>query len=92
MTTLLDVHASEIPSTAVGAGRRFVSGATLLLRGVGLYVRNPGLMLLGVIPALISGAIFVSAYAVLVFFVDDLAAAAPRSPTTGPRRRVARSG
>ncbi len=76
VTTLLGVHASELPSTAVGAGRRFLGGATLLLRGVRLYVRSPGLMLLGVIPALISGAIFLTAYALLVFFVDDLAAAA----------------
>ncbi|MFI7548583.1 EI24 domain-containing protein [Micromonospora sediminimaris] len=76
VTTLLDVHASELPSTAVGAGRRFVGGATLLLRGIGLYVRSPGLMLLGVVPALISGAIFATAYALLVFFVGDLAAAA----------------
>ncbi|NLU77220.1 hypothetical protein HCA58_02190 [Micromonospora sp. HNM0581] len=67
------MHASEIPSTVVGAGRRFVGGVTLLLRGVGLYVRSPGLMLLGVVPALISGAVFLTAYALLVFFVEDLA-------------------
>nr|WP_240955445.1 EI24 domain-containing protein [Micromonospora sp. HNM0581] len=45
----------------------------MLLRGVGLYVRSPGLMLLGVVPALISGAVFLTAYALLVFFVEDLA-------------------
>ncbi|MGC5050213.1 EI24 domain-containing protein [Micromonospora sp. DT48] len=66
---------SGIPGAAVGAGRRFAGGAALLLRGIGLYVRSPGLMLLGVVPALISGTIFVGAYALLVFFVDDLAVA-----------------
>ncbi|KOX09655.1 membrane protein [Micromonospora sp. NRRL B-16802] len=46
----------------------------MLLRGLGLYVRSPGLMLLGVIPALISGVLFLGAFATLVWFVDDLAA------------------
>ncbi|MFJ8580446.1 EI24 domain-containing protein [Micromonospora sp. NPDC093277] len=57
-----------------GAARRFLSGVGLLLRGIGLYVRSPGLMLLGVVPALISGALFAAAFAALVYFVDDLAA------------------
>ncbi|WP_229705759.1 EI24 domain-containing protein [Micromonospora sonchi] len=64
-----------MPGTAVGAARRFAGGAALLLRGIGLYVRSPGLMLLGVVPALISGALFLAAYATLLFFVGDLAAA-----------------
>ncbi|MBX7265038.1 EI24 domain-containing protein [Micromonospora sp. Llam7] len=72
---LFGVNASGIPGTAVGAARRFAGGAALLLRGIGLYVRSPGLMLLGVVPAVISGAIFLAAYAVLVFFVNDLAVA-----------------
>jgi CysZ protein len=73
---LFGVNASGFTGTAVGAGRRFAGGAGLLLRGIGLYVRNPGLMLLGVVPALISGAVFVTAYAILVLFVGELAAAA----------------
>ncbi|PZF92151.1 hypothetical protein C1I93_19975 [Micromonospora endophytica] len=73
--TLLGVNASAIPGTAVGTARRFAGGAALLLRGIGLYVRSPGLMLLGVVPALISGTLFVAAYAALAYFVGDLAAA-----------------
>ncbi|MER7458880.1 EI24 domain-containing protein [Micromonospora sp. NPDC126480] len=57
-----------------GAAGRFLGGVGLFLRGVGVYVRSPGLMLLGVVPALISGALFVTAFAALVYFVDDLAA------------------
>ncbi|MFU8875265.1 EI24 domain-containing protein [Micromonospora sp. SL4-19] len=53
---------------------RFLAGAGLLVRGLGLYVRSPGLMLLGIVPALLSGVFFVAAFATLLFFVDDLAA------------------
>nr|WP_240742052.1 EI24 domain-containing protein [Micromonospora zingiberis] len=60
--------------TATSTARRFAGGAALLLRGIALYVRNPGLMLLGVVPALISGVLFLAAYATLVVFVGDLAA------------------
>ncbi|MFE9694421.1 EI24 domain-containing protein [Micromonospora sp. NPDC005806] len=68
----MDVPRLAAPVT--GAVTRFLSGAGLLLRGLGLYVRSPGLMLLGVVPALISGALFVAAFATLLYFVDDLAA------------------
>ncbi|WP_320069506.1 EI24 domain-containing protein [Micromonospora sp. RTGN7] len=65
---------SNLTAPVTGAVGRFFSGAGLLLRGLGLYVRSPGLMLLGVVPALLSGAIFVAAFATLVYFVDDLSA------------------
>ncbi|MFG1653732.1 EI24 domain-containing protein [Micromonospora sp. NPDC049275] len=68
------MDASRIASPVTGAVGRFFLGVRLLLRGLGLYVRSPGLMLLGLIPALISGALFVAALATLVYFVDDLAA------------------
>ncbi|SCL14074.1 CysZ protein [Micromonospora rhizosphaerae] len=68
------MNAPRLAAPVVGAVGRFLSGAGLLLRGIGLYVRSPGLMLLGVLPALISGALFVAAFATLVYFVDDLAA------------------
>ncbi|MGK5674838.1 EI24 domain-containing protein [Micromonospora sp. URMC 106] len=66
--------APRIAAPVTGAVGRFLTGVGLLLRGLGLYVRSPGLMLLGVIPALISGALFVAAIATLAYFVDDLAA------------------
>ncbi|MFG1952333.1 EI24 domain-containing protein [Micromonospora sp. NPDC048830] len=66
--------ASSIAAPVTSAVRRFFAGVGLLLRGIGLYVRSPGMMLLGVVPALISGVLFVGAFATLVYFVDDLAA------------------
>jgi CysZ protein len=68
------VNAPSIAAPVTGTVGRFLSGAGLLLRGLGLYVRSPGLMLLGVVPALISGALFAAALITLVYFVDDLAA------------------
>ncbi|MEU5906487.1 EI24 domain-containing protein [Micromonospora sp. NPDC047467] len=65
---------SRITSPVTGVVGRFLGGAGLLLRGLGLYVRSPGLMLLGVVPALISGVLFLGAFATLVYFVDNLAA------------------
>ncbi|MCI4062948.1 EI24 domain-containing protein [Micromonospora sp. R77] len=68
------MNAPRPAAPVTGAATRFLSGAGLLLRGIGLYVRSPGLMLLGVVPALISGALFLGAFVALVYFVDDLAA------------------
>ncbi len=56
--------------TVVG---RFVSGAGLLLRGLSLYARTPGLVLLGVIPSLVTGVVFLAAFAILAGNVGDLA-------------------
>jgi CysZ protein len=53
---------------------QFLSGVGLLLKGFGLYARSPRLVLLGIVPALICGALFVAAYATLIYFVSDLAA------------------
>lgn len=58
----------------MGAVREFVTGVATLLRGLAMYGRNPRLVLLGIVPALISAALFVTAYAMLVVFADDLAA------------------
>ncbi|MGI5213157.1 EI24 domain-containing protein [Plantactinospora sp. CA-290183] len=65
--------------TPVAAGRtgralsEFGTGVGLLFRGLAIYVRNPGLMLLGVVPALITGTLYLAGYATLVYFVSDLA-------------------
>ncbi|SDY07431.1 CysZ protein [Micromonospora pattaloongensis] len=55
------------------AFNQFFGGVVLLGRGLGMYVSSPRLLLLGTIPALISGALFVAAYATLIYFVSDLA-------------------
>jgi CysZ protein len=46
----------------------------LLGRGIGMYARTPRLLVLGLIPAVISAAIMTVAFAVLVYFISDLAA------------------
>lgn len=61
-------------AAAAGPARQFLSGVGLLLRGLGMYARNPGLILLGIVPALISAALFVAAFVTLAYFATDLAA------------------
>ncbi|MEU1843222.1 EI24 domain-containing protein [Micromonospora sediminicola] len=68
------MNASRTVAPVTGAATRFLGGAGLLLRGFGMYVRSPKLMLLGVVPALISGALYLALFAALLYFVDDLAA------------------
>jgi CysZ protein len=48
--------AAEAPASTRRSGfvRDFVTGVSFLLRGLGTYARNPGLMLLGLVPALIT--------------------------------------
>jgi CysZ protein len=58
-----------------GAVRQFVLGASLLGRGLGLCLRNPRLLGLGILPALIAGVLYAAALATLIVFVDDLAGA-----------------
>lgn len=53
--------------------RRFLSGVGLLGRGLGLYLRSPGLMALGLIPAAISGALYLAGLVALVWFLPELA-------------------
>ncbi|SCL40398.1 CysZ protein [Micromonospora pallida] len=65
---------TRVTAPAASAVGRFFSGVGLLLRGLALYARSPRLMLLGILPALITGVLFLGAFAALVYFVDDLAA------------------
>ncbi|MDQ7906694.1 EI24 domain-containing protein [Phytohabitans sp. ZYX-F-186] len=51
----------------------FLAGVGLLGRGIGMYARSPRLVVLGIIPALISGLVFLAAFATLIYFVSDLA-------------------
>ena len=67
------MNTSRVSASAVGTAGQFLSGVGLLFRGLAVYLRSPRLVLLGLVPALISGALFVSAYATLVYFVTDLA-------------------
>jgi len=63
------------PQQGQGGLRDFLTGAGLLGRGLGLVLRNPRLLGLGLVPALISGLLYAAALVTLIAFVDDLAAA-----------------
>lgn len=67
------MDARTVTAPVAGVAAQFISGVGLFLRGVAMYARSPGLVLLGIVPALISGALFVGAYATLAYFVTDLA-------------------
>lgn len=64
-----------VAAPAAGKVGQFLSGIGLLFKGFAIYARQPRLVLLGLVPALITGVLFVAAFATLVYFVDDLAAA-----------------
>jgi CysZ protein len=55
--------------------RQFLTGVGLLGRGLGLCLRHPRLLALGLLPALIAGVLYAAALVALVVFVDDLAGA-----------------
>jgi len=52
--------------------REFLGGLRLLGRGMALYGRNPGLLVLGLIPALITGVLFVGLFVLLLVFITDI--------------------
>jgi CysZ protein len=51
----------------------YLSGVRLLGRGIAMYARNPALVGLGFVPAMISGTLFLFAFATLIYFATDLA-------------------
>ncbi|MFY1674936.1 EI24 domain-containing protein [Plantactinospora sp. WMMB334] len=51
----------------------FGSGVGLLFRGLAVYGRSPRLVLLGIVPAVISGALYLAGLATLIYFSDELA-------------------
>ena len=50
----------------------FGHGVALLLRGQGLWRRRPGLMLLGLVPALLVAIVMIAALITLLVYADDL--------------------
>lgn len=52
--------------------REFLGGLRLLGQGMALYGRNPGLLVLGLIPALITGVLFVGLFVLLLVFITDV--------------------
>ncbi|RZU50493.1 CysZ protein [Krasilnikovia cinnamomea] len=55
-----------------GPVREFLRGAALLPRGLGLCMRNPRLLVLGLIPAVISGILFSAALVALLAFLPEI--------------------
>ncbi|WP_043513059.1 MULTISPECIES: EI24 domain-containing protein [unclassified Actinoplanes] len=62
----------EDPNRPVAAVRQFVTGAGLLGRGLGLVLRSPRMLGLGLLPALISGVVYTIGLVVLVRFLPQL--------------------
>lgn len=60
----------------MGVVARYLSGVRLLGRGLALYGRAPRVLLLGLIPVAIAAVIFLAGFAVLVYFIDELAGGA----------------
>ncbi|MFC4067239.1 EI24 domain-containing protein [Actinoplanes subglobosus] len=58
----------------VTAFREFATGAGLLGRGLGLVLRSPRLLLLGLLPAVVSGILYIVALVFLVRYLPDLSA------------------
>jgi CysZ protein len=54
------------------AARQFATGVGLLARGLGLVLRSPRLMLLGLIPALIAGVLYTIALATLIRLLPEI--------------------
>jgi CysZ protein len=58
-------------ASATRPGRDFVAGIGMLLRGVKIYGRNPGLVLLGILPAVIAFVLLVAAVVTIGYFLGD---------------------
>jgi CysZ protein len=68
-----DVSVTVAPGVRKRPTRDFFTGVSFLLRGVGMYARSPGIMLLGLLPALISGVLLVGSFVALAYYIDDVA-------------------
>jgi len=58
-----------------GFVREFVTGIGLLGRGFARYRRDPGLLIAGIIPALIAAIVVLGALGVLIYFATDISGA-----------------
>ena len=56
----------------MNAVRQFLFGASLLLRGLGLVLRRPKLLVLGLLPAAIAGVLYAAALVALIDFLPQL--------------------
>lgn len=63
------------PPERGGVVREFFRGVGLLIRGFRTYGSNPGLVLLGLLPALIASVLLLAVIGLLVYFIGDIASA-----------------
>jgi len=56
----------------MGIVGRYLSGARLLARGLGMYARAPRLLLLGLIPVVIVAAVFIAVLVLLLVFIEQI--------------------
>jgi CysZ protein len=66
-------NAADRSRGPTGIGRDFFAGISFLFRGIGMYARTPKLMFLGLIPAVIAGALVTAAIVAAVYFSGNLA-------------------
>ncbi|MFI5493188.1 EI24 domain-containing protein [Actinoplanes sp. NPDC051859] len=71
----LRAAASRGATATGGAVREFLTGAGLLGRGLGLVLRSPRLLGLGLVPAVLTGVLYAAALITVIAFLGDLAAA-----------------
>jgi CysZ protein len=57
----------------MGVVGRYLGGARLLARGLGMYARAPRLLLLGLVPVVIVAAVFLTLLVLLLVFIDEIA-------------------
>ncbi|MEU4559904.1 EI24 domain-containing protein [Actinoplanes sp. NPDC023936] len=63
---------AEDQGRVLSAARDFATGVGLLGRGLGLILRSPRLLLLGLLPALLSGVLYIVLLVLLIRFLPDL--------------------
>lgn len=82
----------QAPTAVTGGLTGYLGGVRLLGRGVTLCVRNPSLLVLGLVPVVVVAMLFTAALAALVFSLGDLAAGATwfADGWSGAARTVAR--
>ena len=61
-------------TTAATTASEFLMGLRLLGRGLGIAVRSPHLLLLGILPAAVAALLLLAVLGVLLYFVTDLSA------------------
>ena len=58
------------PTRAPSRPTDFFTGIGLLGKGLGMYARSPGLLLLGLVPAFIAFVVLLAAFGTVLYFID----------------------